>query len=108
VKVERAQGLPTGIRQQPGRSSRGKVYRDVSYDEFGLIVELDGRAFHDSTAARDRDLDRDLDAATEGRETVRLGYGQIFERPCATAARVTAILRRCGWPGDPATCPNCP
>jgi len=108
VKVERAHGLPTGTRQQPGRSSRGKVYRDVSYDEFGLIVELDGRAFHDSTAARDRDLDRDLDAATEGRETVRLGYGQIFERPCATAARVTAILRRCGWPGDPATCPNCP
>ena len=108
MKVERAHGLPTGIRQQPGESRLGKMFRDVSYDEFGLIVELDGRACHDTTKARDRDLDRDLDAATEGRETVRLGYGQIFERPCATAGRVAAILQRCGWPGEPATCPNCP
>jgi len=106
-RVERAHALPPGRRQEAGRSSRGGVFRDVSYADFGVIVELDGRAFHDSTAARDRDLDRDLDAAVEGRETIRLGYGQIFERPCTTAARVAAILQRCGWPGETATCADC-
>ena len=30
-----------------------------------LIVELDGRVHHGSPEARDRDLDRDLDAATD-------------------------------------------
>jgi hypothetical protein len=107
VKVERAHGLPPGSRQKPGRASRGGVFRDVVYD-FGLIVELDGRAFHESTEARDRDLDRDLDAAVESGETIRLGYGQVFARPCAIAERVAAILQRCGWPGVPVTCPSCP
>ena len=47
------------------------MYRDVEYDDF--VVELDGRLFHDDTAARDRDLERDLDAAVEGKDTIRLG-----------------------------------
>ena len=42
---------------------------------------------------RDRDLDRDLDAAVERRETVRIGYGQVFDRGCMTADRIGSILR---------------
>ncbi|MDP9822098.1 type IV toxin-antitoxin system AbiEi family antitoxin domain-containing protein [Nocardioides massiliensis] len=93
--VERPHDLPTARRQVWARTASGSVFRDAEYDE-QVIVELDGRLFHDSTRSRDRDMDRDLDAALDGRMTVRIGYGQVFDRPCATAGRVGAILRRHG------------
>ncbi len=107
TRVERAHGLPRGIRQAAGRSS-GRVYRDVEYDAFGLVVELDGRMFHDSARARDRDLDRDLAAALDGRTTIRLGWGQVFDRACTTAARIGVLLSRQGWTGTPTRCRSCP
>lgn len=104
--VERPHGLPTG-RRQVRDSLRGPVYRDVEYEGFGVIVELDGRLHHSSVADRDRDLDRDLDAAVDGRVTVRLGWGQAFERPCLTATRVGVLLSQRGWTGSLVTCPAC-
>jgi len=64
-----------------------------------VVVELDGRLFHDAATGRDRDLERDLDTATDGRSTVRLGWGQVFERPCSTAAKVGRLLQLAGWSG---------
>jgi len=104
--VERPHGLPRGRRQASHRHAGSTVFRDVDYD--GLVVELDGRLFHDSTRARDLDLERDLDAAVGGAETIRLGYGQVFERGCSTAAKVGLVLRRRGWPGRSQPCPSCP
>ncbi|MGN6782242.1 MAG: hypothetical protein ACTHJH_12130 [Marmoricola sp.] len=57
------------------------------------MVELDGRLFHDTASARDRDAERDLDAAVSGATTVRLTWGQVYDRPCATAAKVASVLR---------------
>jgi hypothetical protein len=98
VRVERPHGLPTAERQLPGRASSGVVYRDVAYGS--RLVELDGRLFHDTAEQRDRDFERDLDAAVEGQHTVRLSWGQVFDRPCATAARLGRLLevpvRPCG------------
>ena len=107
TRVERPHGLPRGRRQRPAVSTRGRVFRDVDYKRFGLIVELDGRAFHKSVADRDRDLDRDLDAAVERRETVRIGYGQVFDRECSTAWRIGSILLDRGWRGSPTNCRLC-
>lgn len=105
--VERGHGLSTGRRQAPGTSSKGTVYRDVLYD-CGELVELDGRLFHDTAGQRDRDMDRDLDAAVSGRSTVRLSYGQVFDRPCWTAARIGLVLNARGWPGSARPCgPGC-
>lgn len=101
--VERAHGLSGARRQVAGRSSRGPLYRDVEYAG-GLIVELDGRLFHDSAGQRDLDLDRDLDAALVGQPTVRLGWGQVFGRPCWTAVRIGLLLARQGWSGRPVPC----
>jgi hypothetical protein len=67
-------------------------------------VELDGRLFHDSAAQRDRDIDRDLDAAVHGRTTIRLGYGQVFDRPCVTARRLAVLLHQRGWRGSATPC----
>ena len=101
-RVERAHGLPRAERQGRATATLGVVYRDVEYDTF--IVELDGRLFHDTAAQRDRDLDRDLDAAVDGRATVRLGYGQVFDRPCLTALRLAALLHQRGWRGAATPC----
>ncbi|MCW2792105.1 MAG: hypothetical protein JWO76_1203 [Nocardioides sp.] len=105
--VERPHGLPRASRQLLG-SSRGPVYRDVEYQPFRMLVELDGRLFHTGAEAHSRDLDRDLDAAVDGRESVRLGWGQVFDHPCWTAAHLGILLRQRGWEGQIVRCPACP
>ena len=105
--VERPHGLPVAARQVRD-SANGPVYRDVVYAGLAQIVELDGRLWHDSVDGRDADLDRDLDAAVGGRGTVRLGWGQVFARPCRTAVRIGGLLAARGWQGHPVRCPECP
>jgi hypothetical protein len=105
--VERAHLLPEAQRQVRD-SRRGVVYRDVDYELFGLRVELDGRMHHSRVRDRDRDLDRDLEStAIDDALTVRLGWGQVFDRPCRTASRLAAILVRRGWEGAAMACPRC-
>lgn len=109
TRIERAHGLPRGHRQAPLEAGRGSEYQDVAYLRHGLVVELDGRLFHDTARARDVDLDRDLDAAAlGGRLTVRLGWGQVFDRPCRTTERLVRLLRARGWDAMPTPCgPTC-
>ncbi len=105
-RVERAHGLPVGRRQTPVAVGGRGCRRDVEYD--AIVVELDGRLFHDSAGARDVDLDRDLVTAVEGKDAVRLGWGQVFDRPCWTARQVALLLHRRGWLGVPLPChPGC-
>jgi hypothetical protein len=110
TRIERAHDLPRGRRQAARKAGRGQEFRDVAYPEQQMIVELDSRLFHDTARARDVDLDRDLDeAALVGGLTVRLGWGQVFDRPCRTTQRLVLILRSRGWSGTPTRCgPTCP
>jgi hypothetical protein len=110
LELERRHGLPTLDRRQvPAQVAGKKAYRDVDHSDFGLLVELDGGAFHDNAAARDRDFARDLTSAvTSGLSTVRLTYGQVFRDGCTTIAQIATLLERGGWPGPFATCPDCP
>ncbi|SDS15340.1 hypothetical protein SAMN04488570_1250 [Nocardioides scoriae] len=94
VHVERPHGLPRAERQQADQGRAGRVYRDAVYGQ-GCLVELDGR-LHERFRSRDADMDRDLDAAAAGGVTVRLGYGQVFSRPCATAAALVRVLHQRG------------
>lgn len=95
TRVERPHGLPRATRQKRSASSVGVCYRDTEYGE-RLVVELDGRLYHDSATRRDADFERDLDAAVDGRSTVRLSYGQVFDRPCQTAGKIARVLQRHG------------
>lgn len=110
--VGRPHGLPRAARQVLAEAPGRRMMRDVVYrgrrPPWTQIVELDGRLFHDSTRARDRDLERDLDAALEREHSVRVGYGQVFERPCWTALKICRLLQLRGWRGTFVCCPACP
>lgn len=107
TRVERPHGLPTPRRQAPTRVGR-RGFRDVDYDEWRLIVELDGRFGHDDAHSRDADPERDLDASVfADKESLRLGWGQVIGRPCSTAGKVAVKLQSLGWSGTPVRCPNC-
>ncbi|WP_435747950.1 hypothetical protein [Nocardioides sp. SYSU DS0663] len=107
--VERPHGLPVDARQREAiRTDGRRQLRDVDYDPLAVVVELDGRMFHDGPGQRSRDLERDLDAALEGRRTVRLGWSQVFDRSCVTAGKVGTLLMASGWPGPVRACrPGC-
>ena len=110
LDLERRHGLPTLDRRQvPARVNGKSAYRDVDHSDFGLLVELDGGAFHDTAKARDKDARRDLEAAVDSAvTTVRLTYGQVYRDGCWTIAQIAALLERGGWPGPFLPCPDCP
>ena len=92
--VERPHGLPRGSRQQ---SRSGLPYMtDVDYKEFGLIVELDGRAGHEGIG-RFRDMDRDNRHALVDATTLRYGHYDLASRPCAVACQVYFALAVRGY-----------
>jgi hypothetical protein len=106
-RVERGHRLAAGRRQVRDRMGSGVIFRDVEY-AVGLVVELDGRLFHDTTTQRDADLDRDLVTAAVGKDSVRLSYGQVFDRACWTASQIGVLLKARGWTGTPTPCaPRC-
>lgn len=109
IRVERAHGLPRGRRQVHSTATGRRTVQDVRYDDFGLIVELDGWADHGSAAARDNDAARDLaELAVTGDLTVRVTYGQVYRDECRTAAHLARILHARGWTGAFTPCPRCP
>lgn len=109
LRVERAHALPTPSRQVQRRTAAGKEYRDVEYEDYGMVVELDGVLGHDSFDAGGRDAGRDLADRVSGRRAVRLRWHQVFRTPCETAASLAALLRQAGWTGTPKDCgPGCP
>jgi hypothetical protein len=108
-RVERPHGLPRGNRQFRSTASGSATDQDVRYDEYGVVVELDGRTHYDSAASRDADAKRDLaELATAEALTARVTYGLVFGGQCATARWVGAVLAKRGWAGVLRQCPNCP
>ncbi|KQY56718.1 hypothetical protein [Nocardioides sp. Root140] len=107
VEVERRHRLPTAKRQGRERRTSGVVFRDVDYPEYGVLVELDGRLGHEWSDDGCRDLDRDIDALTDPRVTVRARWRQVLT-PCRLAAALARILWSRGWTGVPSSCgPRC-
>ena len=100
--VERAHGLPRGLRQ--ARSRNGRAFRDLLYDEFSTIIELDGRVH---IPERFRDMRRDNTALLGGRVTLRYGWHDVTDRPCEVAWQVGALLAARGWAGFPNRCTRC-
>jgi very-short-patch-repair endonuclease len=100
--VERHHGLPVGRRQDRQRGTEVDVY----YDDYAMLVELDGRRGH-TGAGRFRDMRRDNAAARQGLLTLRYGYADVHDRACEVAFEVGAILASRGWPGTVGRCDWC-
>jgi hypothetical protein len=107
--VERAHGLPEPIRQAPFAGPGGRRgRRDRLYQEYAVVVELDGRQAH-PVEVQWRDKARDNAAAVDGMQSLRYGWVDVRQRPCATAVEVAKVLQRRGWDGWPRPCsPGCP
>lgn len=102
--VERAHDLPRGVRQH--RLTGGRQVRDILYEQYAVVVELDGRTGHEGLG-RFRDMRRDNDALLRGEVTLRYGWSDVCGRSCAVAWQVASILAGQGWPGLPCRCPRC-
>lgn len=103
LRIERVHGLPRASRQ--ARVVRGSrtLYRDCFYEDYRVVVELDGRVAHPAETAW-RDMRRDNAGAEQGVLTLRYGYADLTERPCQVAAQVAAVLQSRGWTGALRTC----
>jgi hypothetical protein len=98
--VERAHGLPEAVRQSPDGWGR----LDNDYEEFGVVVEVDGRLGHELWSDRVKDGQRDRRLLTRSRITTHVFVSDIVLTPCRTAAEVGLILRHRGWGGSPRRC----
>lgn len=101
--VELAHALPHGIRQ--ATVSEG-TRSDATYSEFGVLVELDGRLGHSGDGAF-RDAGRDNLHTVAGFVTLRFGWNDVVNNPCAVADQVATVLTNRGWPGQVRRCRRC-
>lgn len=86
--VERAHGLPMAARQVKFVKPDGsKGFHDRCYEQYGLIVELDGKQFHPAEQ-RSQDQARDNEAAATTGATLRYGWADVVRTPCESAAQV--------------------
>ena len=106
--VERPHRLPIACRQARVAVGGHHRYLDNHYRDFGIAVELDGRAAH-LVQDRWRDVHRDNALTRAGIITLRYNWGDITERSCEVAAEIGIVLRKHGWAGRPGPCrPGCP
>jgi hypothetical protein len=105
--VERPHSLPRGKRQAQIRRGSQTEYRDVLYEQYGVAVELDGRAAHPGDR-RWPDIRRDNAAAADGVMTLRYGWLDVSEHPCLVAAQVVQVLGLRGGTGFRACSRSCP
>jgi hypothetical protein len=106
--VEQAHGLPPAGKQVAFTKSDGRRgRRDRCYEQYGLIIELDGRRYHPDER-RHLDQARDNDAIATGGSTLRYGWDDVTRRQCAVAAQVHAALAKRGYTAPLRLCsPSC-
>lgn len=101
--VERAHRLPVAARQALSDVGRRR-FHDNAYEDYGLLVEVDGRLGHERWADRVKDGRRDRQLLSRARATTRVFWADVAVTPCDTAVDIGAILRARGWPGRPRPC----
>jgi very-short-patch-repair endonuclease len=105
--VERPHGLPAARRQVMVTLDGQRRYLDNLYQDYLLVVELDGAVAH-PVAERWRDIHRDNSLQVLGLRSLRFGWSDVTGRRCDVAAQVAAILAQRGWPGPVRRCsPGC-
>jgi hypothetical protein len=102
--VEQAHGLPKAAKQVKYTKPDGsRGYRDRYYEEYKLIVELDGKQYHPAER-RGHDQDRDNDAAATVGSTLRYGWVDVTGKRCDSARQVHTALTGRGYTGPLKPC----
>jgi hypothetical protein len=106
--VEQAHGLPAAAKQVKYTKPDGsRGYRDRYYEQYRLIVELDGKQYH-PPEHRGHDQDRDNDATATVGSTLRYGWVDVTSKRCGSARQVHAALAERGYDGPFRPCsPTC-
>lgn len=104
LNVEQAHCLPVAKRQRRA----GVDHRsDAWYEEYQLVLELDGRMHHLGSRTFN-DMLRDNDHALVGVTTLRLGWAQVVgSGACTTASFLGSMLMSRGWEGPVMPCTHC-
>jgi len=102
-RVERPHGLPEARRQRVLVLGGRRRRTDNDYEQFGVVVELDGRLGHEGEGAF-RDRTRDNVMTVSGKATLRFGWADVDAQACEVARDVAALLRFRGWRGDLIRC----
>lgn len=108
--VERAHGLPVSKKQVRFKKKDGTTgFRDRVFEEWWLVIELDGSTAHPPEAAgADKARDRQA-AAGDGSLTMRYGWREVRYEACDTTVEVVRVLWQRGWRERPRPCsPACP
>lgn len=98
-RVRRPHRLPIPVLQY--RLPTGKI-ADAAFPEYRVIIELDGRSHVGSIDRR-----RDNRHSVAGWVTLRFGWAEVINDPCAVAAQIARVLVEAGWLGSPSRCSRC-
>jgi hypothetical protein len=66
-----------------------RVVPDFRWAEQRVVVEADGRAWHDNQTAREDDAERQALLEAHGERVLRVTWGQAISRPAEVIARIT-------------------
>jgi very-short-patch-repair endonuclease len=61
---------------------------DFYWPEYDMVVELDGRAFHDTGRGFEEDRERNFRLEMAGKKILRLTWDMVVNRPTATAIKL--------------------
>lgn len=107
-KILRAHELPTGRGQAREVQGGALVLRDRVIDDYGVVIEFDGRLGHDDPNGRLRDHRRDNAVTLSGRAVLRFGWVDVHREACEAAVQVAEVLSYHGWTGRLEPCgPAC-
>ncbi len=65
---------------------------DVVWQREGVIVEVDGAAFHSTDARREADTRRDADLASRGFVVIRVTWKELMNHPARAVSRIARAL----------------
>ncbi len=96
ARLCRARRLPVPARQVVRRGARGRIYLDVYWDDYALVVEIEG-AHHDSPGNAIDDSLRQNDLTIGHDKVLRIPVLGLRTLPDEFMAQVERALRAAGW-----------
>jgi hypothetical protein len=94
-RLIRSAGLPKPLTEHWVALAAGGGFEvDFCWPEYRLIVETDGRAFHDTYRGFENDRHRDRLLSLEGWTVIRFTWRDVTERPAEVIDQLRGLLQR--------------